>query len=281
MTPRATARLTLVSTLILSIAAQIAHAFAIAGAHGPSWGALVESTAWPLLTLAAVEIAVRTPWGQHWSWQVIRWAGVGGVALVAAIVSYVHLSGLLRHYHEPEIVCLIGPLAVDGLGLSAAAALIACDRAAGATSTMTEGAPTLVTSNQPIAPHQHHNQSEATSSVTPCHSPDNNPLELVNSATEPEPHTPNPTPDTPPATLAPEETEPTNTTTSHITDAKGNTLGPAALDKRDLVIQAIQEGNCPPQPTAAQILKIFGGAGGIARQVRDSVAHIQPHTQAA
>ena len=47
------------------------------------------------------------------------------VAFVAALVSYRHLSGLLAFYGEEPIVCVLGPLAVDGLMVMATGAILA------------------------------------------------------------------------------------------------------------------------------------------------------------
>jgi hypothetical protein len=47
------------------------------------------------------------------------------VALVAAFVSYRHLSGLLEHWSEDGATVAFGPLAVDGLMVMATGALIA------------------------------------------------------------------------------------------------------------------------------------------------------------
>lgn len=125
---RRIAWVTLVGTLMLSIAAQIGYACLSAGPAGPPTGRLVASISWPILTLMAVEIAVRIPWPTNWVWQLTRWVGVGGVGGVAAVVSYAHLSGLLRAYGEPSLVVVLGPIAADGLMLTSAAALVACDR---------------------------------------------------------------------------------------------------------------------------------------------------------
>lgn len=155
MTPRRCAWVTLVGALALSVAAQLAYACMHAGPSGPSVGRLVGSTSWPILTLLAVEIAVRTPWPTAWVWQLIRWVGVGGVGAVAAIVSYAHMSGLLRAYDEPEIVAALGPLAVDGLLLTAAAALVACERDANAPEptapSVSAPAPTIESAVPPVA----------------------------------------------------------------------------------------------------------------------------------
>jgi hypothetical protein len=47
------------------------------------------------------------------------------VAFVAALVSYRHLSGLLAYYGEEPVVCVLGPLAVDGLMVMATGAILA------------------------------------------------------------------------------------------------------------------------------------------------------------
>ena len=57
--------------------------------------------------------------------EMLRWVGLPPVALVAAFVSYRHLSGLLDHYNEETLVVWFGPLAVDGLMLMATSALLA------------------------------------------------------------------------------------------------------------------------------------------------------------
>lgn len=130
MLARRIAWITLVGALALSVAAQVAYTYMHAGPSGPSAGRLAASTSWPVLTLLAVEIAIRTPWPTQLFWQLVRWVGVGGVGAVAAIVSYAHMSGLLAAYGESRIVSTLGPLAVDGLLLTAAAALVACERSA-------------------------------------------------------------------------------------------------------------------------------------------------------
>ena len=78
----------------------------------------------------AVEIFARTNWPHGWSWHLLRWAGLLPVAGVAAFVSYRHLSGLLAHYGEERVICIVGPLAVDGLMIMATGALMAGGRVA-------------------------------------------------------------------------------------------------------------------------------------------------------
>ncbi|MFF0471483.1 hypothetical protein ACFYPX_29105 [Micromonospora zamorensis] len=114
---------------LVSVAANIAHSF-IAPTDAPAnWspepGAVISAIVWPLFLFIAIEILARTPWPTGWGWNVLRWVGLPPVALVAAFVSYRHLSGLLDHYNEETLVVWFGPLAVDGLMLMATAALLA------------------------------------------------------------------------------------------------------------------------------------------------------------
>ncbi|WP_407568339.1 hypothetical protein QK900_15665 (plasmid) [Arsenicicoccus dermatophilus] len=120
---RAVAVAALVLGLGCSIAANIGHAYVCASA--PSVGAVVASVVWPVLVLVAVELLTRIPWPAGRAWALVRWAGVGLVAVVAALVSYRHMAGLLAAYGEDPVVAAVGPLAIDGLAVMATAALIA------------------------------------------------------------------------------------------------------------------------------------------------------------
>ncbi|MER6590791.1 hypothetical protein ABT214_02770 [Micromonospora purpureochromogenes] len=114
---------------LVSVAANIAHSFIAPDGAPENWkpepGAVISSIVWPLFLFIAIEILARTPWPTGWGWNVLRWVGLPPVALVAAFVSYRHLSGLLDHYNEETLVVWFGPLAVDGLMLMATAALLA------------------------------------------------------------------------------------------------------------------------------------------------------------
>ncbi|MEU1587195.1 hypothetical protein [Micromonospora sp. NPDC005710] len=114
---------------LVSVAANIAHSFIAPKGAPQNWtpepGAVVSAIVWPLFLFIAIEILARTPWPSGWGWDVLRWVGMPPVALVAAFVSYQHLSGLLRHYDEGTLVIWFGPVAVDGLMLMATAALLA------------------------------------------------------------------------------------------------------------------------------------------------------------
>jgi hypothetical protein len=117
---------------LVSVAANVAHSFipptgAPAG-WTPELGAVVGAIVWPVFLFIAVEILVRVAWPAGWAWRLLRFAGLLPVALVAGLVSYRHLSGLLAHYGEEPIVYLLGPLAVDGLMVMATGALWATGR---------------------------------------------------------------------------------------------------------------------------------------------------------
>ncbi|MDG4815175.1 DUF2637 domain-containing protein [Micromonospora sp. WMMD956] len=125
---------------VVSIAANVAHTYlpkppdgAPAGwAPAPGWSpsplAVALSVFWPVALFVAVEILTRIPWGEGVSSVVARVAGVLPVAVVAAVVSYRHLSGLLEHFGEDPLTIAIGPLAVDGLMVMASAALLVTNR---------------------------------------------------------------------------------------------------------------------------------------------------------
>src|SRR3954470_7619153 len=113
----------------VSIAANVGHSFippanAVAD-WAPESGAVVGAIVWPVFLFVAVEILARVAWPHGLTWQLLRWAGMVPVAAVAALVSYRHLSGLLGFYGEEPIVCVLGPLAVDGLMVMATGAILA------------------------------------------------------------------------------------------------------------------------------------------------------------
>src|SRR3982751_5635788 len=113
----------------VSIAANIAHSYVpptgAAGDWSPRAGAVVGAVFWPVALFVATEILTRVAWPSGRAWWLLRWAGMLPVAVVAALVSYRHLSGLLRFYGEEPIVCVLGPLAVDRLMVMATGAILA------------------------------------------------------------------------------------------------------------------------------------------------------------
>jgi Sigma-70, region 4 len=112
-----------------SIGANVAHSYVPPPGQPPSWqppvGDVVGAVFWPVALFVALEILTRTAWPTGWRWVALRFLGMLPVALVAAIVSYNHLSSLLAHYRESTLTSLIGPLAVDGLMVMASASLMA------------------------------------------------------------------------------------------------------------------------------------------------------------
>lgn len=126
----------------VSVAANIAHSYvppaclavAVSAEHAPctpppeDWapptGAVIGSALWPVLVVVAVEILTRVEWPDEGRWLLARWGGLLPVALVAAIISYGHLRGLLLHWGEGEIGAALGPLAPDGLMVIASSALL-------------------------------------------------------------------------------------------------------------------------------------------------------------
>ncbi|MEV0842218.1 hypothetical protein AB0I55_22100 [Actinocatenispora sera] len=128
----------------VSVAANIAHSYIppvhAATGWSPDTGAVIGSVFWPVALFVAVEILTRIPWPAGKGWTMLRFGGLLPVALVAAVVSYRHLSGLLDHYSEDTLTVTIGPLAVDGLMIMATGALLATGHAARAANTTTDAA---------------------------------------------------------------------------------------------------------------------------------------------
>jgi hypothetical protein len=79
--------------------------------------------------LLALEVLTRVQWpAGFWWWGFARYVGIGAVASVAAVLSYRHMAGLLTSWGEDWWNAHLGPLAVDGLMLIAATALLAISR---------------------------------------------------------------------------------------------------------------------------------------------------------
>lgn len=114
---------------LVSVAANVAHSFIPPAGAAPGWspetGAVIGAIVWPVFLFIAVEILARVAWPDGPWWGLLRYGGMLPVALVAAFVSYKHLSGLLAHYGEEPLVYCLGPLAVDGLMVMATGALLA------------------------------------------------------------------------------------------------------------------------------------------------------------
>jgi len=113
----------------VSIAANVAHSYVPPSGVPVGWhphgGAVIGAVFWPVALFVAIEIIARTNWPAGKRWVALRFGGLVPVALVAAIVSYRHMSGLLAFYGEDSLTVLIGPCAVDGLMIMAVGALLA------------------------------------------------------------------------------------------------------------------------------------------------------------
>lgn len=126
----------------VSVSANVAHTYVLPVGVAPGWrpevGAVGLAAFWPIALFIAIEIFIHSNWDAHlrridgrWRWLRYldpRVVGLLLVSVVAAVVSYRHLSGLLRHYHEDGITTTIGPLAVDGLMIMASAVLVTARR---------------------------------------------------------------------------------------------------------------------------------------------------------
>lgn len=140
---------------LVSMAANVAHSYVPPARSPHDWsprpGAVIGALFWPVALLIAAEILSRTAWPTGRRWVALRYLGLLPVALVAAVVSYRHLSGLLHFYGEDPLTATIGPLAVDGLMTMATAALMAAGRLHSAADTRdaTATAPALA---EPAAP---------------------------------------------------------------------------------------------------------------------------------
>lgn len=123
MTPkpaRALAWLTFVIGILVSVAGNIGHA----ASDGMQPGEWAGAAFWPTALLLSVEILVRVRWQPEKRWTVARFTGLIVVSIVAAILSYLHLRSLLMFWQYGAFQATIGPLAVDGLMLIAASALL-------------------------------------------------------------------------------------------------------------------------------------------------------------
>ncbi len=123
MTPkpaRALAWLTFAVGIVVSVLGNIGHA----ASDGMQSGEWAGAAFWPLALLLSIEIIVRVRWQPEKRWTIARFAGLLVVSIVSAILSYLHLRSLLIFWDYGTFQGTIGPLAVDGLMLIAASALL-------------------------------------------------------------------------------------------------------------------------------------------------------------
>lgn len=115
-------RFTLVTTLVISIIANVTHS-ALADSVISPWLRVPGGVIWPVLTFLAIEIIVRVQWQSRPTHYLARFF-VLGPAIPAAIISYEHQRNLSIMMGEHGIVPVIAPLAVDGLMIGCTLALL-------------------------------------------------------------------------------------------------------------------------------------------------------------
>lgn len=110
--------------ILVSVAGNILHsALSPAGL-----GELVGAAFWPLALMLSIEILTRVRWQSGAWWMAARVIGLFLVGIVAAVLSYRHLAGLMTSWGEDRFNAHLGPLAVDGLMLLAATALLSISK---------------------------------------------------------------------------------------------------------------------------------------------------------
>lgn len=102
--------------ILISIAANVGHVHFVTDpadeiARAASMG---MAALWPVLLAVAVEVVSRVAYPRGWRWWLPGYAATILVGVVAAIVSYQHMHGLLIAFGESEMTALLGPIAVDG-----------------------------------------------------------------------------------------------------------------------------------------------------------------------
>jgi hypothetical protein len=115
-------------TFLLGIAVSIAGNIGHAASDGMRPGEWLGAAFWPLALMLSIEILTRVRWQPEKRWALARFAALVLVSIVAAILSYLHLRSLMLFWGEAPFQATIGPLAVDGLMLMAASALLSISK---------------------------------------------------------------------------------------------------------------------------------------------------------
>jgi hypothetical protein len=114
---------------VMSIAANVLHAWLPAAEHPPGWTppltAQIGAAVWPVGLLISVEALSRVQWPAGWQWALARYGGAGTVALGSAVISYGHLHGVLEAWGYGWLGSAVGPLVIDGLMTVSGFALLA------------------------------------------------------------------------------------------------------------------------------------------------------------
>lgn len=221
-----------------SVAANVAHAYV----HGsPAIGAVVASVLWPVMVVVAVELLISTPWPSGWTWAVTRFVGVGLVGVVAAVVSYRHMSGLLAAYGEDHIVSGLGPVAVDGLMVMATASLVAVRRVR-----VDQGRRHLVSATDQRVD----SRPDATPDASMSAAHDASSLE---------------------ERPIPGRRTPTRRATARRATRPSESAAELLTQRVDAARQLIRSGELAERPSAEAIRKTLGGSAAISRAVRDAL----------
>lgn len=118
----------------LSIWANVEHSYVPPKGAPETWspetGSIIFSVFWPICTIIVLELISHAVVLRGWRWAGVRYGALLPVAVVSGVVSYVHISALLKHYGNEKIVYQLGPLAVDGLMVLSAFVVYLTGRAA-------------------------------------------------------------------------------------------------------------------------------------------------------
>jgi hypothetical protein len=117
---------------VISVAANVLHAWLPAGERPAGWAPSVAqqvgSAVWPIGLLLSVEVLSRVPWAPGVWWALARYGGAGTVAVGSAIISYGHLHEVLIAWDYGPLGAAVGPLVLDGLMVVSGFALLAMSR---------------------------------------------------------------------------------------------------------------------------------------------------------
>lgn len=127
--------------IFVSVAANIGHVWFVISPddHAARYASMFGAALWPLLLALCVEVVSRVSYPKGWRWWLPGYLATIFVGLVAAVVSYQHMHGLLLAFGESSLTAAIGPVGVDGLLIVGGFAILAIGETR---KTATEPAPT-------------------------------------------------------------------------------------------------------------------------------------------
>lgn len=120
---------------VMSIAANVLHAWLPAGDMPPGWtpglAPQVGAAVWPIGLLLSVEVLSRVAWRPGLLWGFARYGGAGTVAVGSGVISYGHLREVLVAWGYGHPGADVGPLVLDGLMVVCGFALLSMSPRAG------------------------------------------------------------------------------------------------------------------------------------------------------